>query len=193
MWAHGQVVVTMERAGWGQAKDRSTHVATVIGDRNILDEELESSTAAQPWHQNQSVGREHGHSAEDKCDHDDAHQSPVYPLQHSRKLIVLVFQNVSSRKFREPKRPTKRCFIPHLDRAYIKTFPPSLPQEHILCLPSHSGHGRREVVEETDLSAPRRLRNPVAGRGHHATPGGRGFGRSSEAAKCPLTDPVKSP
>ena len=31
------------------------------------------------------------------------------------------------------------------------------------------------------------------GRGHHVTPGGRGFERSSEAAKCPLTDPVKSP
>ena len=46
-------------------------------------------------------------------------------------------------------------------RAYIKTFPPSLPQEHVLCLPSHSGHGRREIVEETDLSVPRRLGNPV--------------------------------
>ena len=43
------------------------------------------------------------------------------------------------------------------------------------------------------LSVPRRLGNPVADRGHHVTPGGRGFGRSGEAAKCPLTDPVKSP
>ena len=33
----------------------------------------------------------------------------------------------------------------------------------------------------------------VAGWGHHVTPGGRGFGRSSEAAKCLLTGPVKSP
>ena len=33
----------------------------------------------------------------------------------------------------------------------------------------------------------------MAGRGQHVTPGELGFGRSSEAAKCPLTDPVKSP
>ena len=32
------------------------------------------------------------------------------------------------------------------------------------------------IVEETDLSVPRRLGNPVAGRGHHVAPGGRGFG-----------------
>ena len=37
-------------------------------------------------------------------------------------------------------------------------------------------HGRREIVEETDLSVPRRLGNPVADRGHHVAPGGRGFG-----------------
>ena len=91
--------------------------------------------------------------------------------------------------------PGRSCFWVFSPRFSSRsTFPPSPLQEHILCLPSHSGRrGRREVVKELDLSAPRRSGNPVAGRGRHVTPGGRGLGRSSEAAKCPLTDPDKSP
>ena len=72
--------------------------------------------------------------------------------------------------------------------------PHSFPaiQEHPLCILRAQlvvRHDRREIVKELDLSVPRRLGNPVAGRRHHVPPGGRGFGRSSEAAKCPLTDP----
>ena len=61
----------------------------------------------------------------------------------------------------------------HAFSIFFLSFP---NQEHVLCLPSHSGHGRREIVEETDLSVLRRLGNPVADRGHHVAPGGRGFG-----------------
>ena len=47
-------------------------------------------------------------------------------------------------------RPNCNALFPVLaGRASVKTFPPSLPQEHVLCLPSHSGHGRRKIVAET--------------------------------------------
>ena len=36
--------------------------------------------------------------------------------------------------------------------------PTFAPTGACLCLPSRSGHGRREILEETDLSVPRRLR-----------------------------------
>ena len=68
------------------------------------------------------------------------------------------------RKSRSAARPGSpmRCFLCCIaGRASIKSFPPSFPQEHVLCLPSHSGHGRRETVEENDLSVPRRLRKTL--------------------------------
>ena len=91
-----------------------------------------------------------------------------------------------------------RCYLAlpsrrHNRRASTMPLPTSLPQEHACA--SH-----RTVItavakswQKLDLSVPRRLGNPVAGRGHHVAPGGREFGRSSEAAKCPLTDFNKSP
>ena len=49
------------------------------------------------------------------------------------------------------------------------------PHRIVLCLPLQSGHGRREIVEETDLSVSRQLGNPVAGWGHHEAPGVAGI------------------
>ena len=80
-----------------------------------------------------------------------------------------------SRSAAQPGSPT-HCFLCCLVGAHVSRLSRLLSHRSMFCA-SH-----RTVVmalakswQKLDLPVPRRLRNPVTGRGHHVTPGGRGF------------------
>ena len=48
--------------------------------------------------------------------------------------------------------PNAHCFLCCLAARVCQEFPAFLPQEHVLCLPSHSGHGRCEIVADKPIT-----------------------------------------